>query len=245
MKAILLCAGFGTRLMPLTRDRAKPLLPVADAPIIEHLLRALDASGKVDRATIVSNRRFFDAFVRWRDGTAFERLSVEVLDNGVTREEERRGAVGDLLWAKRTDDLDEDVLVAAGDNLFRISFEAFFADAANVGGSVVAVYHEPDVTRLRRTGVAEIASDGRIVRLTEKPVDPKTYWACPALYVLTCDALRSLDAYVAGRSQADDLGSFLSWLVERQPVFAHEMQGERWDVGDRASYDAAEAWWSR
>ena len=245
MKAIVLCAGFGTRLMPLTREQAKPLLPVAGAPIVEHLLRDLDASGEITAVSLVSNHRFHEDFSKWRDGARFEHFRIEVLDNGVTSLEEQRGAVSDLLWAKRRMKLDEPILAAAGDNLFRISFAAFFSDVASRDGSVVATYHEPELERLRRTGVAEVSGDGRIEQLIEKPDHPPSSWACPALYGLTKSALASLDEYVACASEADNLGGFLSWLVERQTVYAHPLQGERWDIGDRASYEAAEDWWSQ
>ena len=54
---MILCAGFGTRLYPLTKDRAKPLLPVAGKPIVEHLVDQLAAH--VDAFVVVSNCCFF------------------------------------------------------------------------------------------------------------------------------------------------------------------------------------------
>lgn len=236
MKAILLCAGFGTRMYPLTKDRAKPLLPVAGKPIVGRLVDQLESIGSFDEIVVVSNARFHGQFVEWGEGR------VTVLNDGATTERARRGAVGDLAWALETRGMRAPLLVAAGDNLFRDCLEAFVADYRANPRHLILRYREADREKLRRTGVAEIDEDGRLVRLEEKPQDPASEWACPALYILEADALGELGTYVEEKPGADALGSFIAWLAPRVVLFTHEMQGSRLDVGELEGYAKAESW---
>lgn len=232
MKAILLCAGFGTRMYPLTKDRAKPLLPVAGKPIVARLVDQLDACECFDEIVVVTNDRFHHQFIEWGDDR------VTVLNDKATDNDNRLGAVQDLAWAIRERRIDEPVLVAAGDNLFRNVIEPFVADYRRLFRNLVACYHEPDPAKLKRTGVAEIEPGGRLIRLVEKPASPPTHWACPALYVLERDALAKLETYRA----EDALGHLIAWLAPQVPVFTHEIRGRRLDVGNLEEYARAESW---
>ena len=78
---------------PVTKDRAKPLLPVAGKPIVGHLVDQLEATGNFDEMLVVCNQRFHTQFVEWGD------KRVTVLNDGATTDETRLGAVGDLAWA--------------------------------------------------------------------------------------------------------------------------------------------------
>ena len=247
MDGILLCAGFGTRLHPLTRDVAKPLLPVAGKPIVEHLVEQLAATQRIDHLLLVSNARFAPQFEKWRDAVAgrWPGLRIEILDDGAVANEHRLGAVRDLAWALRERDVPGPALVSVGDNLFDYDLSRLVDDHAEHPRNLVLTYREADRRRLQRTGVAELADDGRIVRFWEKPADPPSDWACPALYVLEPEALASIPRFLEEHPDADAPGAWISWLAERQPVFAHAMRGRRLDVGDLESYRAAEAWIAR
>ncbi len=104
LNAILLCAGFGTRLGSLTRETAKPLLPVAGKPIVDYLVEQLAATDRVKELTVVSNHRFAAQFDRWRAGVSrrLPGLGITVVDDGATTNEHRLGAVRDLAWAVGT-----------------------------------------------------------------------------------------------------------------------------------------------
>lgn len=236
MKAVVLCAGFGTRMYPLTRDRAKPLLPVAGKPIVEHLVDQLEATSGIGEIVVIANARFYSQFDDWG------KTRVDVLDDGAATAETRLGAVRDLAWAIETRGLSGPLLVAAGDNLFRDTLPAFYTDYQTTPRNLILRYRERALDKLRRTGVAEIDDDGRLVRLEEKPRDPASEWACPALYVLEDDALGELPSYLSENPRADALGSFIAWLAPRVPVFTHEMEGSRLDVGDAEGYARAESW---
>src|SRR4051812_40096164 len=121
MKAIILAAGYATRLRPLTDSVAKPLLPVGGPPMIEEICDNLDAVADVDELHVVTNSRFAAAFETWgaeRSG----RLQPVVHDDGTSSNEDRLGAIGDIRFTVEEAGLaGEHLLVVAGDNLFEFA----------------------------------------------------------------------------------------------------------------------------
>jgi len=244
MDAILLCAGFGTRLGALARETAKPLLPVAGKPIVEYLVEQFAATGRVTDLWVVSNHRFAPQFDAWRDGLARRQpdLRIEIVDDGATSNDNRLGAVRDLAFALEQRARLGPTLVSAGDNLFDFDVAGMLDDHTVQPRNLVLAYREAYREKLRRTGVAECDTSGRIVGFAEKPAEPAAEWACPAFYILQPNALALIPDFLGQQPKADAPGAFIAWLVERQPVFAHEMHGRRLSIGDPESYRAAEAW---
>lgn len=242
MKVLLLCAGFGTRLGAVAKGRPKALLPIVDKPLVEHLVDALVETGCIDEVHVVTNARFVDQFEVWAETLRARGLAVAILNDGATENANRLGAVRDLALAVERHSLSGPLLVAAGDNLFDFPLVDLFADHAANPRTLVAAKHEPDVEKLRRTGVAEIGPDGRLVRLHEKPVDPPSSYSCPALYLFEKAALDLLPRFLAEAPETDAPGHFIAWLAEHHPVYTHMMNGDRLDIGDPEGYRAAEAW---
>ncbi|MFP3947409.1 MAG: NDP-sugar synthase [Longimicrobiales bacterium] len=132
MRAVILAAGFGTRLHPLTRDRPKPLLDLAGRPVIDHILdRVLAAESIRGPVLVVTNAKFEEDFRRWRAGLPRDRGDgVRIVANDVREAADRRGAVADLRLGLRNaasagrDSVDsvrqdfEGYVVIAGDNVF-------------------------------------------------------------------------------------------------------------------------------
>jgi glucose-1-phosphate thymidylyltransferase len=244
MKAILLCAGFGTRLYPLTRDTAKPLLPVAGKPIVEHLVEQLDRTSRTGEITLVSNARFFPQFQSWSKAITdrFPNTALCLLNDGARDNDRRLGAVRDLAFAVKQMNLREPALVAATDNLYDTSFAPFFEDYDASPRDLILAYHEKDREKLRRTAVAETDDNGRLLRLWEKPAEPPTDLACPAFYILQAGSLALLGTYLAEVPEADAIGHFIAWLAVRRPISTHVMKGRRLDIGNIDNYRAAETW---
>jgi len=244
VRAILLCAGFATRLRPLTDDRPKPLLPVRGRPLVDDLVDQLVATGRVDPLVVVTNGRFAGHFEAWRDARARSSpgLTFDLVNDGALDNESRLGAVRDLALAVEACPGDGPTLVAAGDNLFRFDLPAFLDDCAVRPRNLILAYRETDPARLRRSGVAVLGPGRRVERFLEKPPDPPGDRACPPLYCFEPQALARLSEFLDSEPDADPPGAFLAWLVDREPVFAHEMRGSRFDVGSVEAYRAAEAW---
>jgi glucose-1-phosphate thymidylyltransferase len=244
VRAILLCAGFGTRLHPITRERPKALLEVRGRPLLDDLADQLLVSGRISALQIVSNHRFIGSFRAFCDGLAERRPGVPLglVDDGAEEDARRLGAVRDLALALEREPPTGPVLVAAGDNLFRFRLDAFLDEHARRRESAILVHPEPELRRRRRSGVVELGADGRVLRFVEKPAEPASELVCPPLYVFEPAALARLGEFLREEPSADAPGSFLAWLAPREPVFAHAMQGRRYDVGDPESYARAGAW---
>src|SRR5438093_6213465 len=97
MNALLLAAGYATRLYPLTLHTPKPLLPVAGKPIAQYMVEQIEGIPAVQRLLIVTNHRFAPNFRKWAPG-ASGRLTIEVIDDETETNETRLGAIGDVAY---------------------------------------------------------------------------------------------------------------------------------------------------
>lgn len=240
MRALVLAAGYGTRLYPLTRDRPKPLLPVGGRPLLDRLAEGLDAVPGLREIVVVTNGRFEDDLRGWAAG-ARGGLSrpLSVISDGTTRPAERLGAVGDIAFAIEEARLDEDLLVVAGDNVFEFDVGRMVRDEPGGTAATVAAEELEDRGRLRRGGVAVVGDDGTVERFVEKPDRPPSRTAVAPLHLYRRETLPLFRRYLDDGGEADAPGHFLEWLVPRRPVRAWRMPGPRHDIGTPAAYRAA------
>jgi len=240
--AVLLCAGYGTRMGSLTAETPKPLLPVAGKPILDYLLEQLLGLEELDAVHLVTNRRYLARFCSWAGPwrRRLDRRELEIHDDGSTTNADRRGAVGDLALVLERAGLPDAALVAAGDNVLRFSLRPFWRAFLDTGENRVLALHEPSAERLRRTGVLELGADDRVLRLHEKPEEPPSNWACPPFYCLARSALDRVRGYLAA-GPPDEIGRFIADLARHETVRALRIAGERLDVGSPESYRRADA----
>lgn len=240
MKALILAAGYGTRLYPLTRDRPKPLLPVGGRPLLDRLVGNLDRVASLRETLVVVNDRFEADFRRWAERVRPElEAELRVLSDGTAEPGERLGAVGDAAYALGRWDPDDDLILAAGDNVFEfeIAEMARAADRAPSASAVVAVEHRPDAEGLERSGVASVDPEGRVREFVEKPERPPGRTAVAPLHLYRRQTLPLFARYVEGGGETDAPGHFLEWLVPRREVRAWTMPGPRHDIGTPEAYD--------
>jgi glucose-1-phosphate thymidylyltransferase len=236
VRGILLAAGYATRLHPLTIDRPKALLPVGNRTILDRLVDALEHAG-IDEVRLVTNRRFAPAFEEWRAGGARKR-HVRISDDGTQTNETRLGAVADLALAIEESGIDQAALVAAADNIFAFDLGRFVEFFSRIQTDCITAHHETDHARLSRTGVVELDGAGRVTGFSEKPLQPRSTWACPPLYILERGTLPLVAEYLGDPTHDRDApGHFIRWLVERRPVHAFRFEGQRYAIGDLESYE--------
>ena len=238
MKCLILAAGYATRLYPLTENFPKPLLKVGNKTILDWLVDDIAAAGLVDEYVVISNHKFAHHFEEWAE-TRKEQISV--VDDCTETNETRLGAVRDIQFAIDALKLDDDMLVIAGDNVLDFSLTHFIRYADSKQSSAIMRYYEPEEAKLRKCGIVEIDTDDKIISMEEKPAEPKSHWCCPPFYFYTkADAKRIPDAIEQGCG-IDAPGSFIAWLATQTTVYAMEMPGSRYDIGNLESYKQVSA----
>ncbi len=234
MKCLVLAAGYATRLYPLTENFPKPLLKVGDKTILDWLLSDIHSAGLTDGYAVVTNHRFAPHFEAWARESG---LPVTVLDDGTETNETRLGAVCDIQFSIDRMHLDEDLLVIAGDNVLDFSLTAFLRYAAEKKTSCVMRYAESDEKRLKKSGVAEIGEDDRLLSLEEKPQQPKSCWCTPPFYYYVREDVKKIRSAIEDGCGIDAPGSLVAWMCRHSVMHSMEMPGKRYDIGNLESYE--------
>jgi glucose-1-phosphate thymidylyltransferase len=228
VKALILAAGYATRLRPLTETWAKELLPVGGRPIIDRILEKLADVADVDEVHVVTNTRKAPAFLQWSQGR-----QVTVHDDGTTSNEDRLGAIGDMLFVVDQAGIDDDLLVIAGDNLFDFQLSDLVSFWRAKGeASAVAVRDVGSLDLASQYGVVELDEDGRMRSFVEKPADPVSSLAATATYIFHRDHVPLLRPYLEGEHGSDQPGRFVGWLQRHEPVYGWVFHEAWFDIGN-------------
>ena len=234
MKCLILAAGYATRLYPLTENFPKPLLEVKGKTILDWLVDDIDGSGMVDEYVVISNHKFAHHFESW---AKTKKQKITVVDDGTSTNETRLGAVKDIQFAIDKLGLDDDMLVIAGDNVLDFSLVKFVEYGKKKGASAIMRYYEPDDKKLLKCGVVTIDEDDLILNMTEKSPTPATHWCCPPFYYYTKEDARLVQKGIDSGCGTDAPGSYIAWLSTQTRVYAMEMPGKRYDIGNLESYE--------
>lgn len=243
MDALILGAGYATRLYPLTKDRPKPLLPVGGVPIIERICRQLTELDEVETIYIVSNHTFVGHYEAWLRDYGRRRIPPPLLalyDDQTNTPETRLGAIGDLHFVVERAAIDTDLVVIAGDNLIDLSLKEFVR-AARARGVTVGIKDFKDPAKVSLYGVVEMSpTDGRITGFEEKPEKPRSSLVAVGLYYLPKQTLPLIARYLDAGHSKDAPGNYLRWLYRETPVYGHVLKADWYDIGDLDSYRRAD-----
>ncbi|MHA3770005.1 nucleotidyltransferase family protein [Verrucomicrobiota bacterium sgz303538] len=238
MKALILAAGYATRLYPLTENFPKPLLEVGGRTILDRLLDQVAVIPEVDGVYVVTNSRFASHFDQWK-ATRRTNVPIEIIDDGSTENDNRLGAIGDIQLAIERCNLRDDLFVAAADNILLFSLEEFAAAFRKGRAPHVCARYLEDLAARQRTGIVVLDEDNRILEFQEKPREPKSTWGVPPLYLYPRETLPRFAEYLAQGGTADAPGNFIEWLSGVEAVYAWKMDGNVVDIGNLASLEAA------
>ncbi len=246
MKALILAAGYATRLYPLTKDRPKALLPLGGKAIIEFIIDEIVTLPDVNEIIVVSNHRFVEHFNAWEKKTASQyELPITIVDDFTTSDADKLGAVGDINFVIERLEIDEDLLVIAGDNLFTYAlidpwrvFREFYQD-------MILAQEIDEIEDLKRFAVAEIDEDDLVIDLEEKPEEPKSDLAVYATYFYRRDTLPLIKTYLDQGGNPDSPGNFPAWLYKRKPLRLYKFTGKCFDIGTPESYAEVDAFVKR
>jgi glucose-1-phosphate thymidylyltransferase len=238
MKAIVMAGGFAKRLWPLTREHAKPLISVGGRPVINYIvteLLKLKAAGEISEIIVSINAKFENDFKKWLDKYKFD---IKLIVEPCCSEDEKLGAVGAINFIINKENIEEDLLVVNGDNLF--DFHAFkFVDVIKFfrekGGPIVCGYDVLTKERAKFYGTIIYDQNNKVTDFIEKPEDPKTTLISTGCYLFKKDTLGILKKYIADGNPKDKPGEFLQWLHKRYDLFVFPFRGTWFDIGDHES----------
>jgi glucose-1-phosphate thymidylyltransferase len=244
MIAVVLCAGFATRMYPLTRNFPKPLLEVAGRPVIDYLMDQLVQLPGLEAIYIVSNEKFYPHFAEWKQlrkhNDRAPRPVIELLNDGAMENDHRLGASADFQLVMKTIPEPTRVLVTAGDNIYRFDIKPLWEKFLQSDRHYIVALPETDRNQLKKTGVLQLAADDRVTRLFEKPAHPPSTWFCPPLYFFQSTVSKRLDDFLKHPAANDAPGYFIDFLCREDPVYAFRLNASRLDIGSIETYRAAD-----
>lgn len=241
MKVIILAAGYATRLYPLTLTRPKPLLPVAGKPMIDYVLDNLSTIEGIERVYVVTNDKFASQFQDWADGRhrIEPRLAFTIVNDASTDDTNKLGAIGDLHFVLDREQVDDDLVVVAGDNLFSHPLTDFGRYCREKQAPVLAVYDVGNLDEIRKYNAITIDGERRITFFEEKPKKPSSTITGIALYFYPRNTLPLIRQYVAEGNNTDQPGRLVQWLYPRIPFYTWAVPGLWYDIGSKETLEEA------
>lgn len=240
MKALILAAGYGTRLYPITKDTPKPMLDVGGRPMIDHVVEKVEAVDEVNELLVVTNDKFYDRFLEWEEATEFP-WPVTVLNDGSTEDGEKRGAIGDIQFTIDQVEPKDDLMVLAGDNLFDFSLTEMVETFDRVRDNVIGVLEFDDESKLSKYGIVKTDANDKVQQFREKPENPPSNLVAMGMYLFPAEKLSLIQDYLDDGGNPDEPGWYITWLVENDDVYAHSFHGNWFDIGDKDSLEQADA----
>jgi glucose-1-phosphate thymidylyltransferase len=231
MDAVVLAAGEGTRLRPLTEDRPKGLVDVAGRPLLSHCFDALVDIG-VDELVVVVGYRKADIIDRYGD----EYRGVPIT---YVHQREQLGLAHALVQAEPQ--VDDDFVMVNGDNVFRANLASVVDRHRERDADATLLVEDVSEAEARSTGVAETTDGGELVSMVEKPDDPPSTLVQTGFFVFSpavfhaCHLVRPSDRGEYELTDAIDL-----LLRSGRDIETVELDGWRVNVNSESDIEAAE-----
>lgn len=240
MKALILAAGYATRLYPLTRHFPKPLLEVNKKPIIDYIVRHIDCIKEIDEIFVITNSKFFPKFKKWARG-AVSSKRISVINDLTKTIKDRRGAVGDMHYAIIKKKINDGLLVIGGDNIFDTGLCGFVRFAlAKKNYPCIGAFDIKDKKKAGNYGVIKIGANKKIISFQEKPASPASTIVAMCLYYFPAGKLDLVGKYLSSRANKNDAtGFYIDWLSKAGTAYGYVFGGRWFDIGDHEFYKKA------
>ena len=173
MKALILAAGYATRLYPLTLNTPKALLPIKGETILDNIIKKIEKINSVDEIIIISNNKFYENFLSWSK-TYKGHIPITIIDDKTTNNDDRLGAIGDINLAIKQKNINDDIIVLASDNYFTFNLkEAHKYYQEKDSDLIIASIANEDLLKQRKYAIATLNNENQVVHMEEKPEKPQ------------------------------------------------------------------------
>lgn len=240
MQAVVLAGGYATRLWPITRHRPKMFLPVGDGTVIDRIFQDLETDDRISEVFVSTNERFAPEFEEYLADEEYEKPMLSVEDTSA--ESEKFGVVGALAQLIDRENVEEDLVVVAGDNLISFDISEFVDFFEEKGETTIAAYDVGSRERAKSYGLVELEGD-QVVDFQEKPDDPNSTLVSIATYAFPASVLPLFEEYLSAGENPDEPGWLIQWLQTQRGVCAFTFGGAWFDIGTPESYLDAVAWY--
>lgn len=240
MNALILAAGYGTRLYPLANNKPKPLLPIEGIPIAEHIIKKVNTINLIDKIYIITNQKYFNSFQAWWLNYS-KNKEIEIINDRTASEHDRLGTIGDIRFAIAEKEIHEDLLIIGGDNIFTSDLTEFVKQACNKSPqSSVGIFNLNDTIAAKSFGVVALNGELRIIDFQEKPEFPRTSFISMCMYFFPKQMLDKFSEYLGRGDHHDAMGHFVKWLSLVTKVYGYLFDGKWFDIGDKRAYNDAQ-----
>ena len=234
MQALILAAGWATRMGDLARATPKHLLPIGARCSLDFAVERLAAIDDMRQIHVITHDVFFPQFVDWAAGHELApRLTLH--NDQTTSEATKLGSIGDIKYFLDTAHPDDDLIIVLGDNVFDFDLRPLAARALN--NIVVGLYDVESLDLASRYGIVELDDEDRIVSFVEKPSAPRSTLAGTGIYGFPRANLADFDAYLDDGGSPDQFGSVIEWLHTRRTVIGQVFHGRWYDIGSPDEYE--------
>jgi glucose-1-phosphate thymidylyltransferase len=243
MKAIILAAGYATRLYPLTLNKPKALLKAGKQTVLDYIIDEVECIEAVNEILIACNHKFANQFTNWKKGRSSKKL-IKIVDDGTCNNESKLGAIGDIRLLIEKENIAEDILVIAGDNLFTFKLIDFYNFYLQKGKDCILVQEKVNIDELKEMGVVQLDQDNKVLNFQEKSSQPISNIAVYASYIYLKNTLPLIIQYLNEKNNPDAPGYFPAWLYDKKDIFAYRFSGVCYDIGTPKAYKEVQTLYS-
>ena len=168
------------------------------------------------------------------------------MDDGTISNDTRLGPIGDLHFTLNEHEVNDDLMIIAGDNLFKFSLGELHNQFLEKNSSVMALCDLKEKEKLsKKYGVALIDESSKIINFEEKPVNPKSSLCATVCYILKKEDVRLLEELFNSQTIPDNIGDIITFLISKTTIYGFPFEESWIDIGSFEQLKEAEEFYKR
>ena len=235
MDILILAAGFGTRLYPLTYNLPKALIKLNNKYLIDYLIEKVNEIPEIQTIYILSNNKFYINFLEWRDNFKYlTNKKIKIINNGVDKDIHAKGALKDLKFVLKIIDYEE-LLILGSDNLYCLDLKKIIEKGREKQSSVSALKKIDNKELIKKYSCILLDDENKIISFQEKPQNPKSDLVSIFCYYLTKQDLEKIKSHESYETE-----NIIEFLHDKTNVYGNLFSESWFDVGSLEELKKAE-----